>query len=277
MVPAGGLKAQGGPKSGKKIPLSPKPYPGSDSDVRPVADGSDVSFSLPKDSDIKLADSDVKVSPEPLKPKSSVSSASKKASQVSLGSGVQKGSKPGLSAKQPSPRPSSGSQPVDSGVRLVPMDSDSDMKSPPRLGRCRAARRSHRSSHGDSNVRLERVKLPADDSGEGTMMQTEEINLDEEIRKQEERDKTHKPTKLKAKSQVKFPTTSPFEAVRLRNEDALGVDGVGPQNTRQEIRRAVRQQRFRPGDGPQNAREKIQARLPTAAISTSLSPRQSGG
>jgi hypothetical protein len=42
-------------------------------------------------------------------------------------------------------------------------------------------------------------------------MLTEEINLDEEIAKQQEAEKDQPSTKLKAKSQLKFPTTSPFE------------------------------------------------------------------
>src|SRR5204862_440971 len=91
------------------------------------------------DSDIKLADSDVKLSFDPSKPKSSgaqiagfqAPSSGKRSSQVSLGSGTQPKSKAGgSSGKQAfSPRPSTPpQQPADSGARLVPLDSDSDVK-----------------------------------------------------------------------------------------------------------------------------------------------------
>jgi len=98
---------------------------------------------------------------------------------------------------------------MDSGVRLVPIDDDSDVKLlgasddvPLGLGGDTTA--------GDSNVRLEKAELPPADSGE-SMLMTEEINLDEEIRKQQELEKDQPATKLKAKSQMKLPTKSPFE------------------------------------------------------------------
>jgi excisionase family DNA binding protein len=203
--------SKSGPRSGKKS--SPVPAAGSDSDVRLVSDGSDVTFSLPKDSDIKLAESGVKPkSPPPVAP------SGKRPSQLALESSGKTKSKlasgsPSSGSRQASPRPAATPQPVDSGVRLVPLDDDSDVKL-------------HGSSHdelplgeggppgaSDSNVRLEKVTLPPADSGEGGMMLTEEINLDEEIKRQQEREKEkdQKATRVKAKSELKFPTSSPFE------------------------------------------------------------------
>lgn len=210
-LPASGSGPKSKPPSSKTKRAS-TPKPGSDSDVRLVSDGSDVTFSVPKDSDIKIPDSDVKISPDPLKPRTSVhasppSSGAKRPSQLALGSGVKPKSKLGPGS---APRPGNTPQPADSGVRLVPMDDDSDVKL-------------HGSSDevslgdpgdqvtSDSNVRLEKVGLPPADSGEGSMHLTEEINLDEELLKRAEEEKDKPPTKVKAKSELKLPSTSPFE------------------------------------------------------------------
>jgi hypothetical protein len=228
-----------GVKSGSKTRKAPTPTPGSDSDVRLVADGSDVTFSVPKDSDIKVPDSDVKISPDPLKPKSGVhasppSSGSKHPSQLALGSGTKPKSKLGDSPKPAhSPRPGASPQPADSGVRLVPMDDDSDVKL-------------HGSSDevnlgggdtiaaSDSNVRLEKVGLPPADSAEGNLQLTEEINLDEELKKQQEQEKDKPPTKVKAKSELKLPTTSPFELSDsdLELPSELKGEAAGPKTPR---------------------------------------------
>ncbi len=211
-----GPSSGGKSKSGSKNKKANTPQVGSDSDVRLVADGSDVTFSVPKETaPAKPADSDVKISPDPLKPRTGVhppSSAGKRASQLALGSGMKPKSKlePSSASKQASPRPGSGPQPMDSGVRLVPLDDDSDVKllgasDDVPLGALGEA------AATDSNVRLEKVELPPADSGEGGMMLTEEINLDEEILKQQEKEKDQPSTKLKAKSQLRFPSNSPFE------------------------------------------------------------------
>jgi excisionase family DNA binding protein len=205
-------------KSSKPGSKSKKPA-GTDSDVRLVADGSDVTFSVPRDSKVKPADSDVKISPDPLKPKTGFkqppsSTSAKRPSQLAIGSGAQPKSKFGSSpgSKQPtSARPHTPPHtPADSGVRLVPMDSDSDVKL---LGSSDDVPLGEGPDPGatDSNVRLEKVTLPAADSAEGPMNLTEEINLDEELRQQQEREKDAPLTKLKAKSELKLPTTSPFE------------------------------------------------------------------
>jgi hypothetical protein len=211
-----------GPRSSKKAPTPPNLLQGSDSDVRLVADGSDVTFTVPpKDSDIRLADSAVKNKGDAPKskigaPPAGPASSGKRSSQVALGSGVQRtgktglsSGKTGLSGKQPiSPGP--GPSPVDSGVRLVPLDDDSDVKL---FGSSDDVPLGDHvpTAYADSNVRLDRVPLPPADSGEGNAMQTEEINLDEEIRHLEERGKHEPPTKMRVKSELKLPAESPFE------------------------------------------------------------------
>jgi len=212
IVPAPGSGAKSKPPGSSKAKRAATPKPGSDSDVRLVADGSDVTFSVPKDSDVKVPDSDVKISPDPLKPRTGVHPSPPSSKQLAVGSGAQPKAKAasGASPKPAaSPRPA-GAAPADSGVRLVPMDDDSDVKlhgsaDDVPLGEPGDA------SASDSNVRLEKVELPPADSAEGEMMLTEEINLDEEILKQQQEQKDQPPTKLKAKSQVKLPTSSPFE------------------------------------------------------------------
>lgn len=196
--PKSGTQPRSGatPRSGGQAPK-----PGSDSDVRLVAGSNDVTIAVAPDSDIKLRE--------------------KGSSSKALGSGSTpksgpKGGTPPTSnptAKRASKLggPRSPMQQPDSGVRLVPMDSDSDVKivggdEVPLGGSPLAAA-------GDSNVRLEKVAFPPKPEDSTTMM-TDEINLDEEIQKEEERIKKEAPkksSKVKPKSELKFPTTSPFE------------------------------------------------------------------
>lgn len=165
---------------------------GSDSEVRLVADGSELGFSVGS-------------SPTP---------------RVTGGSGVRLGEsgprKSKLGAGRPSqlgghsPKPKSQGTPqlLDSGIRLVPMGSDdsalgaSNDEIP--LGAMPPM------SSGDSDVRLERANEPP--PSEEAMLLTEEINLDEEIRKQEAALQRQSKTRFKPKSQVKLtPPSSPFE------------------------------------------------------------------
>jgi excisionase family DNA binding protein len=174
----------------KKGPPSPAPKPGSDSDVRLVAEGSDLDVRLAGDSDVKIG--------EP-------------------------GSKPpGTSSKSgspsPKPRRRTGAH-MDSAERLVGLDSDSDVKivgvddsavgrKPPKSGT-------------DSDVRLEKG-TPRRDSDDALL--TEEIDLDAEIRKAEEAAKEKSDPKSKTLPKAKqpeFPTTSPFE---LSDADEMKVD-----------------------------------------------------
>ena len=211
-----GSGAKGSGTKSKKAPASPPPPAGSDSDVRLVADGSDVTFSVPKEGPLKPPDSDVKISPDPLKPRTGLhpqqpSSGGKRPSELAIGSGVKAKAKPGSSATKPvSPRPGSGPQPADSGVRLVPLDDDSDVKLLGSSDDAPLGAIAHTGT-GDSNVRLDRVDLPPADSAEGNLMLTDEIDLDAEMQKLDKLKKSDPPTKLKPKSELKLPAGSPFE------------------------------------------------------------------
>jgi hypothetical protein len=122
-----------GPSSKKKSGLSPAPKAGSDSDVRLVTDSELEALAKKKgsDSEVKLVSQDA--------PSSRTRSAPPKSSKVNVGG--PRSSKLGSSRTGPrSPRPGqpgSGSgrksgmhatEHVDSGVRLVPLDSDSDVR-----------------------------------------------------------------------------------------------------------------------------------------------------
>lgn len=209
------LFANMGPQSGSKSksprPASPRPQAGSDSDVRLVSDmavgGEDFSLPVGSDSDVKLVgegapraegDSNVRLAPA-TPPTGSAGRSSK------LGPQSPQPKRPSRLGNSPSP------QPRDSGVRLVPMDSDSDVKivgagsDEVQLGAQGAP------SSSDSDVRLEKVLPPHPDAGEMGML-TEEINLDEEIRRQEAAQAQQGgPGRVKPRSQVKFASESPFE------------------------------------------------------------------
>ncbi len=163
--------------------------PGTDSDVRLVADGSDLGLKAPADSDVKVA-----------------SDSGPKSSSRSSKTNV-------ASPKSPKPAKSEGdraaSEQVDSGVRLVPIDSDSDVRivgadsddvplgdRPPK-------------GATDSDIRLEGTG-PVARTGTSDPPLTEEINLDEELRKEEARRKEHKGHPKKS-AEPEFPTKSPFE------------------------------------------------------------------
>jgi helix-turn-helix protein len=173
--------AKSGPKSGGKKAAS-----GSDSDVKLVGNAG-------PDSDVRLMQTGPKTPKAP--------------------SGQRKSA---LGPASPSPNKSSrlagGTQPVDSGVRLVPMDSDSDVKivGPGASADEIPLGQQPPPSATDSDIRLESVAAPPPPSHDA-MMLTDEINLDEEIKKQEAAQK-HKPkSRVRPKSELKFPTQSPFE------------------------------------------------------------------
>jgi excisionase family DNA binding protein len=190
-----GATARGG-EAGQAVPTpTPKPKPKSDSDVKLVPGAGDVTVSVSPDSDIKLRE------------RTSDTAKAADSSGLALG---KSGTGTGSGSKRPSQASPRSPQPADSGVRLVPMDSDSDVKivgtgEEVPLGE-------HGGAQGDSNVRLEKVTPPPQHQEPGAML-TDEINLDEEVRKDEERKKAagKKSTTIKPKSELKFPTTSPFE------------------------------------------------------------------
>jgi hypothetical protein len=170
--------------SGKKLVEA-----GSDSDVRLVAEGSDVTFKVPPDSDVKVVGDEGPKSPS-------------------------RGNKVGAGPKSPKPGKAQPDQPipepVDSGVRLVPIDSDSDVRivtdssdehvpigdNPPK-------------ATTDSDIRLE-THFPPKPSEAGGLL-TEEINLDEELKKEEARLKAEGKQAKKREAAPQFPQTSPFE------------------------------------------------------------------
>jgi len=167
---------------------------GSDSDVRLVAEGGDISFKAPVDSDVKkMGASGPKSGP--------------------------KSSKTGMAGPK-SPKPGKGksneaaTEQADSGVRLVPLDSDSDVRiigsdaddirvpigdQPPK-------------GATDSDIRLEALVPPGRGPGqEGPL--TEEINLDEELKKDEARRKAQQgqAPRRPRESSGTAPKKTPFE------------------------------------------------------------------
>jgi excisionase family DNA binding protein len=173
------LEKPSGAGSGSKKSSSAKRHAqaGSDSDVRLVADGSDINFRMQPDSDVKVPNDGPKSGP--------------RSSKAGMGG-----------AKSPRPGKGKTAEPVaeqpDSGVRLVPMDSDSNVRlgsdtddihvpigaQPPK-------------GATDSDIRLESLAPPGQAEQEGPL--TEEINLDEELKKDE--------AKRKAKTGLPKPKT----------------------------------------------------------------------
>jgi hypothetical protein len=209
--------------SKRKSGLSPAPKAGSDSDVRLVTDSELEALSKKKkgsDSEVKLVHQD---------PPSSRSKMGPKSSKVNVGGPLSGGprspkpgqppsSKPGQppSSKSPhSPRPvqpgSSRREAMDSGVRLVPMGSDSDVKIVGTSSDDIGLGHQPPLSATDSDIRLQQSgKMPPPDSGEG--MLTEEIDLDHEL--QQGGSGPHTPSsKMRQKplSSQDLTSTSPFQ------------------------------------------------------------------
>jgi hypothetical protein len=189
----GGDLGLGGPGSSKKGGSSGKLVPpGSDSDVRLVSDGSDVTFQVPPDSDVKVVQDGPKSSPK----------------------GPKSGSKLG-GAKSPRPSKVAPDQtlpePVDSGVRLVPMDSDSDVRIVGAEAEEAGVGTNPPKGATDSDIRLETHTPASPPTGSPEGLLTEEINLDEELKKDEaRRDEQLRQAKGRPTG-PQFPQTSPFE------------------------------------------------------------------
>jgi len=201
-VPSGARRSSPKPAASPPAHKSPaRPPEGSGSDVKLVPDH----VQPGSDSDVKLQgpDSDVKISDATAK-------TPKVARRPSISPLPQKSPVPGTPGSG-SKKPPSGAavQPPDSGVRLVPMDSDSDVKIVGAGSDEVPLGASPAQSSTDSDIRLEKHTPPPSESGEGELLQTEEIDLDEEVRRQDAA--AREPQRLKPKSKVKFPTTSPFE------------------------------------------------------------------
>jgi len=196
----------------KRGPSTPPVPPGSDSDVRLVAD-SDGDMGFVFDAPVKSAsDSDVKLVPhDSPKPKSPQPPSPRKSAVLH---------------ESPLPKKSSKVAGQDSPVRLVPMDSDSDVKIvgagsadvdlgdlPPMAAT-------------DSDIRLEPMIPKTPSSHEGLL--TEEINLDEELRQQEVQSQQKPQAKVKPKSKLpKFPSVSPFELSQSQLKMPASSPGEG--------------------------------------------------
>jgi hypothetical protein len=214
----GGSKKSGlkGPGSSRKSALrSPSPKPGSDSDVKLVGAGD----APASDSGVKIVgqDSDVK--------------------RPETGKTPTVARKSGLGSASPTPKKSSrlggAAQPADSGVRLVPLDSDSNVKIAGTGSEDVGLGAPPPTSASDSDIRLEKYTQPPPAAGAHDMLLTEEINLDEEIRKQEAALRQQPQAKLKPKSKLRFPTTSPFE---LSESDIDRPSGAGSKPGSKELR-----------------------------------------
>jgi excisionase family DNA binding protein len=186
--------------------ISPAPKPGSDSDVHLVFDaGADYSGGN---------DSDVKISDQP--PSSKIL---KKAGQAA-GSPLPRPQQP--PARKPAPPAKSS---MDSGVRLVPMEEDSAVS----LGQQTPA------AGTDSDIRLTPDRPRRSDSIAGQSgHSTEDINLDEELRRADEISRAKQPrSKAKPKSEPR-PVESPSdEAFQL---DDPGAPAGGQSDRTAELR-----------------------------------------
>jgi len=196
-APGGSKRSAGKPSSKRGIGggRTPPPKPGSDSDVRLVAEGSDVGFQLAPDSKGKP---DSKVKPD--------------SSKVKLGEGPASGARPASKKTQMAP----GS---DSGVRLVPMgtEADSDVKIVPDSGEHEPVPPAKEAKPGtDSDIRIEPAPGPksgvrlGERAPEDSVL-TEEIDLDAELRKAELEAKGKKPKSKPRAKPSQLPSTSPFE------------------------------------------------------------------
>jgi excisionase family DNA binding protein len=184
-------------KTGSK---SPPPKASSDSDVRLVLEGSDVSYAVDPGSS-KAPASKGPVSPPPKAPISPPpkppSSKSRKAPPVQDESGV---------------RIVRLDQPSDSDVKIEPSQHDSDIGS---VGKKRPTKKA-----SDSDIRIEEVGQ----GGKADQNVTEEIDLDAEQRKAEAASsKTGRPRPKPGSSPV-LPTGSPFEL----SESDIKVKGPTP-------------------------------------------------
>ncbi len=176
--------------------------PGSESEIRLVSEGDDLSFSVAKTPPPRTPVSKM----QPTQPDSKVRVGPDSASKRRTGMPVPPGRSPASPPIKPRSKLAGGSQVQDSGMRLVPMANSPGIPAssdeiplgdlPP-------------STAGDSDVRLERHQQQ--NPSDASMIQTEEINLDEELRQQADQFPSKPAAKVRAKSNVVFPTSSPFE------------------------------------------------------------------
>ena len=168
-------------------PKSPPPKPGSDSDVRLVADGSELNFQIEGDAP----------------PASGASTPSGKA-------GGTRKTTPSKLGKSPDP--------ADSSVRIVPLEdaSDSDVKITPDSGVSDSALAAPTSGKkpSDSDIRLDESSKNVDAASRarGHNQVTEEIDLDAEQARADAAAQTRAGAKGRPKpNPLNLPTSSPFE------------------------------------------------------------------
>jgi excisionase family DNA binding protein len=209
--------APSAPKSGPKSPAPKKT--GSDSDVRLVAEGSDLEFRLSSDSDVKVVDDTpaAPITPPRAKPPSSSTVRGKPGPRTDSGAKLisDSDSDVRIVADSTEHLPAVGSKPMkrgsDSDVRLEGEGSDSGLikKSSDSDVRLEGSSSGQLKRGSDSDVRLE--ESGHREKGAEDSFLTEEIDLDAELRKAEEMAKPKKPkSKPKAKDKP-MATTEPFE------------------------------------------------------------------
>jgi hypothetical protein len=208
----------GPPGSGKRSdskrggPRSPAPKAGSDSDVRLVPEHGGPLPATGSESDVRLVQDAPSPRPSRLPPKSK--------------SGVAGPSSP--APRSPKPGHKSGvppSEPVDSGVRLVPLDSDSDVKIVGADSAEVSLGQQPIKSASDSDIRIQ-MPAPNRPAGSDDGLLTEEINLDEELQKGAPHTPQQRRSKVKPKAPSAaqaLPSTSPFEL----SEADMNVPGQG--------------------------------------------------
>ena len=199
-------------------PQSPPPKAASDSDVRLVADGSDLDFQV-----------------DPAAPKSSgPKSPGPRSAPPGAPSGKSSGARKSHGSKL-----GKGPETADSGVRIVPLDesSDSDVKITPDGGMGESALAGPASGKrpSDSDIRIEESskKIAPGGKGRGQSPITEDIDLDEEERQADAAARTQAGAKGKPRANpLNLPTSSPFEL----SESDIGMEepaaGKAPRPTK---------------------------------------------
>ncbi len=185
-------------------PKSPPPSKASDSDVRLVAEGSDLDFQVVQDAP---------KSPAP-------------------GPGTPSGKSGGARKARPS-KLNNAPDTADSGVRIVPLDDsgDSDVKITPEAGASDSAVAAPKSGQrpSDSDIRLDDSSKDVG-AGKRSPVQnpiTEEIDLDEEQARADAAARTQAGAKGRPKANpLNLPTSSPFEL--SENDIDMDEPAAGP-------------------------------------------------
>jgi len=199
---------------------SPRPRPGSDSEVRLVADGSDLGFQIAGDTGSKKGDPAV----APATPKSGLKRPSRVASSESrLDTGAS-----------PTPRKASHLSHLDSGVRLVPPGEPAEPPPPPADDA-----RKPGAVRSDTDVRLDEYIPPAPvdskiskvDRPEEVQNLTDEIDLDAELKRAEQAAQAKAGQQKPKAPPPALPTASPFELSDVGHQDHGAEPGLVPDSS----------------------------------------------